>query len=119
MFDAQNAINNAGRMIDEAEEGVYTDLDFLSTQPLNEIVNKTFWVKAEVFTISAMTFSAGVKYYDSKKNVTFDTPHKGTTPIYKIGLMCQDGSTDKKFTEIWIFSYDGKCGNFVSNINLN
>ena len=46
MFDAQNALNNTGRMIDEVEEGIFTDLETLATSPLNTIVNKTFWVKA-------------------------------------------------------------------------
>lgn len=76
-------------------------------------------MRVEVFSISAATFSAALKYYDSKKNQVFDTPHKGTSPVYKLSMYCQDSSTDKKYPEIWIFSYDGKCGNFVSNVNLN
>ena len=39
--------------------------------------------------------------------------------MYKLTLLCQDGSSKKTFTEVWVFSYDGKGGNLVKNINLN
>lgn len=60
-----------------------------------------------------------MKYYDSKKNTLLDTPHKGTEPVYKLSLMCQDNSLKNKFAEVWIFSYDGKGANFVNGLNLN
>lgn len=81
--------------------------------------NKTYWVKCEIFSISAATFVAAVKYYDSKKNQLFDTPHKDSQPVYKISLMCQDSSLKNKFAELWILSYDGKCSNFVKGLDLN
>ena len=118
MFDAQNAINNAEKMIDENDEGLYTDLETLTTTPINSCVGRSYWVKAEVFSISATTFSAAVKYYDNKKNVFFDTPHKGTEPVYKLSLMCQDSSLKNKFAELWIVSHDGKGGNLIKSLNL-
>ena len=33
--------------------------------------------------------------------------------------MCQDTSLKNKFAEVWIFSHDGKCANFVKGVNLN
>jgi hypothetical protein len=119
MFDAQNAIKNAEKTIDEDDAGLYTDLNTLIATPIANCANKTFWVKAEIFSISAATFVAAVKYYDSKKNQLYDTSHKGTEPVYKISLMCQDSSLKNKFAEIWVFSYDGKGGNFVTGLNLN
>ena len=78
MFDAQNAIKANDKIIDESEEGLYTTFDTLmSTSPAN-CANKTYWIRCEVFSISANTFSGAVKYYDAKKNQMFDTPHKGT-----------------------------------------
>ena len=118
MFDAQNAINNAEKMVDENDEGLYTPLDILMTTPIASCVNRTYWIKTEVFSISATTFSAAVKYYDSKKNQLFDTAHKGTEPVYKVALMCQDGSLRNKFAEVWVFSHDGRGGNFVKDLNL-
>lgn len=35
MFDAQNAINNAEKIIDEADEALYTDLSTIFESPLN------------------------------------------------------------------------------------
>ena len=97
MFDAQNAIKANDKIIDESEQGLYTNLDtLLSTSPAN-CANKTYWVRCEIFSISANTFSGAVKYYDSKKNQIFDTPHKGTQPVYKLALLCQDGSLKKQF----------------------
>jgi hypothetical protein len=102
-------------MDEEDDSGLYTDLATLQTAP----VNKTYWVKCEVFSISANSFVAAVKYYDSKKNQLLDTSHKGTEPVYKLSLMCQDSSLQKgQFAEIWIFSFDGKGGNFVNGLNL-
>jgi hypothetical protein len=118
MFDAQNAIKNAEKTIDEDDAGLYTDLNTLLTTPIANCANKTYWVKTEVFSISAATFVAAVKYYDSKKNQLFDTSHKGTEPVYKISLMCQDSSLKNKFAEIWVFSYDGKGANFVRGLDL-
>lgn len=97
MFDAQNAIRNAEKGVEECDLGLYTDLAELLHSPLAGVVNKTFWVKCELFSISAATFVAAVKYYDQKKNQVYDTSHKGTEPIYKITLMCQDSSLKNKF----------------------
>jgi hypothetical protein len=119
MFDAQNAIKAFDKIHDENEEGLYTSLDTLvSTSPAN-CAGKSYWIKCEVFSISANTFSGAVKYYDAKKNQMYDTPHKGTSPIYKLNLLCQDSSLkSNKYVEVWIVSYDGKGGNFVSQLNL-
>lgn len=118
-FDAQNAIKNSERTAEEEDSGVYTDLSSLLSSPINQVSGKTFWVKGEVFSISANSFVSAVKYFDSKKNVIFDTAHKGTEPIYKLSLQVQDSSLGNKFAEIWIFSYDGKGSNFVRGVNLN
>jgi hypothetical protein len=76
---------------------VFTELATLLNEPIQNCANKTFWVKCEVFSISATTFVAAVKYYDAKKNQLLDTPHKGTEPVYKLSLMCQDNSLKKKY----------------------
>lgn len=117
-FDAQNAIKNSEKITDEDDAGLYTDLSALLSTPIASCANKTFWVKCEIFSISAATFVAAVKYYDSKKNQLLDTPHKGTEPVYKLSLMCQDASLKNKFAEVWVFSYDGKGSNFVKGLNL-
>ena len=88
------------------------------TTPIASCSGKTYWVKAEIFSISATTFSAAVKYYDSKKNQFFDTPHKGTEPAYKLSFMCQDSSLKNKFAELWICSHDGRAGNLIKNLDL-
>ena len=119
MFDAQNAIRNAEKGMEQDDSGLYTDLATLLNSPIGTCANKTFWVKAEIFSISAATFVAAVKYYDAKKNVIYDTSHKGTEPVYKITLMCQDSSLKNKFAELCVFSYDGKGANFVRGLNLN
>lgn len=77
-FDAQNAIKTAEKAAEEDDSGLYTDLSTLLTAPIAGCANKTYWVKCEIFSISAATFVAAVKYYDSKKNSLLDTPHKGT-----------------------------------------
>ena len=38
-----------------------------TSSPAN-CANKTYWIRCEVFSISANTFSGAVKYYDAKKN---------------------------------------------------
>jgi hypothetical protein len=91
----------------------------LLTAPIGSCSNKTYWVKCEIFSISAATFVAAVKYYDSKKNQLLDTPHKGTEPVYKLSLMCSDSSLKHKYAEVWVFSYDGKGSNFVKGLDLN
>lgn len=118
MFDTQNTINTNERMIDEEDEGLYTPLDVLLTTPVASCAGKTYWVKVEIFSISANTFSAAVKYYDSKKNQLFDTAHKGTEPVYKLSFSCQDASLKNKFADLWVFSYDGRGGNLVQNLDL-
>jgi hypothetical protein len=96
-FDAQNAIKRAEKIAEEDDSGVYTELATLLNDPIANCENKTFWVKCEVFSISATTFVAAVKYYDAKKNQLLDTPHKGTEPVYKLSLMCQDSSLKNKY----------------------
>ena len=118
MFDAQNAIKASKKMVDESEEGLYTNFDTLLNTSAANCANKTYWVKCEIFSISASSFSGAVKYFDAKKNQLYDAPHKGTEPIYKLYFLCQDGSLKNKFAEIWVFSYDGKGSNFVNNVNL-
>jgi hypothetical protein len=41
-------------------------------------------------------------------------------PIYNFNLVCLDESLAKnnKFAEIWLFSFDGKGGDFVNRVNL-
>ena len=119
MFDAQNAIKASKKMVDESEEGLYTTFDTLMSTSAANCANKTYWVKCEIFSISASSFSGAVKYYDAKKNQLFDVPHKGTEPVYKLTFLCQDGSLKNKFAEVWVFSYDGKGSNLVKNVNLN
>lgn len=86
--------------------------------PIANSTNKTFWIKGEIFSISAATFVSAVKYFDAKKNQLFDTAHKGTEPVYKLSLQMQDSSLGNKFAEIWVFTYDGKGANFVKGLNL-
>jgi len=117
-FDAQNAIKNSEKISEEEDSGVYTDLSTLISIPIASSANKTFWVRGEVFSISATTFVSAVKYFDSKKNQLFDTAHKGTEPVYKLSLQVQDNSLGNKFAEVWVFSYDGKGSNFVKSLNL-
>jgi hypothetical protein len=117
-FDAQNAIRSAEKIVEEDDSGLYTELATLLNTPIAGCTNKTFWVKCEIFSISAATFVAAVKYYDAKKNQLLDTPHKGTEPVYKLSLMCQDSSLHNKYAEVWVFSYDGKGENFVRGLNL-
>lgn len=61
-----------------------------------------------------------LKFYDEKKNQLHDTQKKDASPIYKLNLVCLDDSLSKsnKFAEIWIYSYDGKCNDFVSRVRL-
>jgi hypothetical protein len=117
-FDAQNAIKRAEKVAEDDDSGVYTELETLLREPIANCANKTFWVRCEVFSISAATFVAAVKYYDAKKNQLLATPHKGTEPVYKLSLMCQDSSLKSKYAEIWVFSYDGRGGNLVRGLNL-
>jgi hypothetical protein len=61
---------------------------------------------------------SAVKYFDGKKNQLFDTAHKGTEPVYKLTFQVQDSSLGSKLADIWVFSYDGKCANFVKDVHL-
>lgn len=97
---------------------MYTDLSTLLSIPIANSANKTFWVRGEIFSISAASFVSAVKYFDTKKNQLFDTAHKGTEPVYKLSLQVQDSSLGNKFAEVWIFTHDGKGANFVRGLNL-
>ena len=85
-----------------------------------ECANRVYNVKCEIFSISANSFNSAVKYYDAKKNQLHDTSKKDTVPIYKVMLLAKDQSlTEKKVAELWVFSHDGKCSNFVPKVDLN
>jgi hypothetical protein len=70
--------------------------------------------------VSTSDFVQALKFYDEKKNALSDSQRKDTTPVYKFNFVCLDESLQKsgKFTEIWVFSYDGKGGDFVNRVNL-
>lgn len=101
---------------------MYTDLSYLNSAPLSEIEGKKFFIRCEVFNVSAKTFQEAVKYYDPKKNTVSDSPKDNTQPVYKILLSCQDDSIRNektpKLNEIWLFSYDGQGSDFVERVDL-
>lgn len=88
-----------------------------------EIQGKVFYIKCEVFHTSAKKYSEAVQYYDPIKNTVSESLADNTTPVYKILFSCQDNSMkgDKsgKFSEIWLFSYDGKGSDFISRVDLD
>ena len=60
-----------------------------------------------------------MKYYDAKKNVLHDSHKKDSVPVYKLMLLARDHSlAEKKAAELWVFSHDGKCSNFVPKVDL-
>lgn len=73
----------------------------------------------EVASSSATEFSQALKFYDQSKNQLVDAQRKDTRPIYKFNLVCMDESLKGKFAEIWLFSHDGKGGDFVDRVNLD
>lgn len=48
-----------------------------------------------------------------------DAQRKDTRPVYKFNLVCLDESLKGKVAEIWLFSHDGKGGDFVERVNLD
>jgi len=103
------------------DESIYTSLAQLSSLPLNECENKKYYVKVEVAASSTSEFVQALKFYDEKKNALSDIQRKDTIPVYKFNFVCFDESLAKgnKFSEIWLFSYDGKGGDFVNRVQLD
>lgn len=101
---------------------MYTDLSYLNSAPLSKIEGKKFFIRCEVFNISAKNFNDAVKYYDAKKNTVSDKASDSTAPVYKIAFSCQDDSikNDKKekLADIWLYSYDGQGSDFVDRVSL-
>jgi len=77
-------------------------------------------VKVEVASVSTHNFVNALSHYDEKKRTLSETPKKDTAPIYKFNFACLDESVAKnnKFSEIWLFSFDGKGSDFVERVNL-
>lgn len=69
---------------------------------------------------STNDFVQALKFYDEKKNIISDAQEKDTIPVYKFNFVCFDESLSKnhKFSEIWLFSYDGKGGDFANRVKL-
>lgn len=88
--------------------------------PLTECENKKYFVKVEVASISASDFVAALKFYDEKKNHLEERPGKGLVPVYRFNFVCLDESVAKgnKFTEVWLFSFDGNGSDFVERVHL-
>ena len=78
-------------------------------------------MRVEVASVSTSDFVQALKFYDDKKNAISDAQRKDTAPVYKFNFVCLDESLVKshKFCEIWLFSFDGKGGDFVNRIKLN
>ncbi len=78
-------------------------------------------MKVEVAATSTSEFVQALKFYDDKKNQLSDSQKTGLQPVYKFNFVAIDESQAKanKFTEIWLFSYDGKGGDFVKRVNLH
>ena len=76
-------------------------------------------MKVEVAGVSTAEFVNALKFYDEKKNVISDAQRKDTVPVYKFNFVCFDESLKGKFSEIWLFSYDGKGGDFVNRVKLS
>lgn len=77
-------------------------------------------MKVEVASVSAPEFTNALKFYDEKKNHLDERPSKGTVPVYRFNFVALDDSVAKanKFSEIWVFSYDGNGGDFVERVHL-
>jgi len=88
-----------------------------------KIEGKKFFIRCEVFNVSAKTFKEAVKHYDVKKNSVSDNSNDNTTPVYKVILSCQDDSIRNNKTnslnDIWLFSYDGQGSDFVDRVELS
>ncbi len=77
-------------------------------------------MKVEVASVSTTEFVNALSHYDEKKKSLSDTHRKDTTPVYKFSFACLDESVAKsnKFSEIWVFSFDGKGSDFVERVDL-
>jgi hypothetical protein len=77
-------------------------------------------VKVEVASVSANEFTEALKFYEEKKNLLVDSPKKDAIPVYRFNFVCLDDSVAKqnKFSEIWLFSYDGNGSDFVDRVQL-
>jgi len=118
-FDAQSFIKR-GNAIDEEDEEIYKPLNELLIGSAKELDGKVFNVKCEVFRVSPDNFKHAVQHYDSSKNALSDNAKKGHNPVYKIELLCSDSSLpEKKAVDFHVFSIDGKCSNFVPNVDLS
>lgn len=71
-------------------------------------------------SVSANEFIGALKFYNEKKNELVDSPKKDASPVYRLNFVCLDDSVAKsnKFTEIWLFSYDGSGSDFVERVQL-
>ncbi len=78
-------------------------------------------MKVEVASSSATEFSSALKFYDEKNNQLDDRPKKNSIPVYRFNLVCLDDSVSKgnKFTEVWVFSYDGNGSDFVERVHID
>ena len=49
-----------------------------------------------------------------------DAQRKDTVPVYRFNFICLDDSVSKnnKFSEVWLFSHDGKGSDFVDRVKL-
>lgn len=72
-------------------------------------------MKVEVASVSAAEFTSALRFYNEKKNELSDSPKKDASPVYRLNFVCMDDSLSKsnKFSEIWLFSYDGSGSDFV------
>lgn len=68
--------------------------------------------------ISASNFTSAVKYYDEKKFTLSDSLKKDSTPIYKFSLSLTDPSLNGKIADAWVFSFDGKGGDYLERVKL-
>ena len=125
-FDAQSFIKR-GKAMDQEDEEIYKPLNELLIGTASkfyliseELDGKVFNVRCEVFRISPENFKSAVHHYDSAKNVLSESSKKGHSPVYKIELLCSDSSLpEKKAVDFHVFSIDGKCSNFVPNVDLS
>ena len=87
-----------------------------------KIEGKKFFIRCEVFNVSARTFKEAVKYYNPQKNTVSDGPADNAIPVYKLSLSCQDDSIRNNkggnINDIWLFSYDGQGSDFVDRVDL-
>lgn len=87
---------------------------------LGESLGRTFNIKVEICAIDPLTFDKSVKFYHRDTNIILDhrTSLGETKPIYLIKLVCADYKHLQFMTEVYICSYDGKCVNFLDDVEL-